>query len=173
MGEEDNKPQVTRVRVQHANESKDRFRQSGRSPSALDSVGPGTVTQRKTAAGDAAAQQAQTDRLDRRAAAAYHDAMFASGGNGAAQAEANMKTAPFRGSEDEGYSDQRSNQAEQRHALIVKRQGEGLKGYPDPDPDPESSDRTMSEPYLKVNTPNEYPQSSWGHIGRRAYGGSK
>ena len=28
-------------------------------------------------------------------------------------------------------------------------------------------------PYLKVNTPNEYPQSSWGHVGRKAYGGSK
>lgn len=31
----------------------------------------------------------------------------------------------------------------------------------------------IDEPYLKVNTPNEYPQSSWGHIGRRPYGGAK
>jgi len=78
------------------------------------------VTQRKTAAGDAAAQEASSDREARR--------------------------------------------------LKVQGVGEGLKGYPEtveslfPTDPPE-------EPYLKVNTPNEYPQSSWGHVGRRPYGG--
>jgi len=50
----------------------------------------------ETSNGDYAAQQAQVDRAARRAAApyvgaakAYDDAMFASGGNGAAQAKAN------------------------------------------------------------------------------------
>jgi hypothetical protein len=90
---------------------------------SIPNDGTYSVTQRKTAAGDAAANQAQEDRLDRRQAA----------------------------------------------LLKVKGVGEGLKGYPDK-PDPE---HTIDEPYLKVNTPNEYPQSSWGHIGRRMYGGSK
>jgi len=97
------------------------------------------VTQRKTAAADGAAQRARTDREARRAA--YNKAAIdrmpppfveplddRHAGNGVYYAP----KAPFRGSEDEGYSDQRSNQAEQRHALKVKGVGEGLKGYKSP-----------------------------------------
>ena len=80
------------------------------------------VTQRKTANGDSAAQQARTERRARRDAAAAQ--FLHSGGRSIDRGET-----PFRGSEDEGYSDQRSNQAEQRHALKVKHVGEGLPGY--------------------------------------------
>jgi len=128
-----------------------------------------------TANGDNAAQQAREDRETRHANIAkfgqrqLDNAPEYSGSDfGDIRGTYHSET-PFRGSEDEGYSDQRSNQAEQRHALQVKGVGEGLKGYPDK-PDPE---HTIDEPYLKVNTPNEYPQSSWGHIGRRPYGGAK
>jgi len=84
------------------------------------------VTQRKTAAGDAAAQQAQIERRGRHDAAAAQ--FLHSGGRSIDRGET-----PFRGSDDEGYSDQRSNQAEQRHALIVKGVGEGLPGYSEHD----------------------------------------
>ena len=99
----------------------------------------------ETANGDNAAQQAQGDRRSRREAAAAQ--FLHSGGRSIDKGNA---VTPFRGSEDEGYSDQRGSQAESRAALKVKGVGEGLKGYPstnNSDLDPES-ERTMAE-YLQ------------------------
>lgn len=86
-----------------------------------------------TAHGDYAAQQAQEGRQARRALASGNTATgkpWNPGTTRILEHRVAREETPFRGSEDEGYSDQRSNQAEQRHALKVKGVGEGLKGYP-------------------------------------------